>query len=573
MNSRKFRQVSWSSLPLVAALAIVAGCGGKPPAPKVELHTVEKGDLSIAVIESGTIDASKSVEIKSGVTGRLTQLLVAEGENVKAGQLLAVVDPQETKLRVEQDQAQLQGAESAVDRATIEIEQRRITAKATYEQSKARVAQLELESQAQPELTKSAIAQAESAVTNAKLERERLLTSSQPTQRASSQATLDEAQTNLTNAKRDYDRQADLERKGFVSTRVLDSARQALETAQARVRSAAEQVSRQEAQFKAEVERADQLIRQAQTDLTRAKTNAYLVPSKREELISARADLDKSRAALRDAEALVAGRRQSQATVAQLRSALGNSVRQLKETTVRSPIDGVVIKKYLNLGELASGLSSFSAGTAIYKIEDRSTMRVKLFVNEIDVARLKLGMEAKVDVDAFPNKNFTGKVTKIAPASKEAGAVASAGQSTDTVVKYEVEVTLTNSQNELRSGMSAKVFVSIQSRSDVVVVPLEFVTKDGKDYYVDFAPATPTDKPVHKQVTVGLVTGSKIEVLEGVKVGDKLAKPEFTGPKRKGFMQMGPDQEENVPKKKEEKSMPKSDKGGATNSAPAGGSK
>src|SRR5205823_5832479 len=111
----------------IAGILVVAGCE-KPAGADAKADAtvkVSRQDLSVKVVETGTVDAVKSVEVKSRVSGRLKRLLVDEGDHVKAGQLIAVIDPKETELAVRQQEAQLRGAVSQVKRTGIEAAQRR----------------------------------------------------------------------------------------------------------------------------------------------------------------------------------------------------------------------------------------------------------------------------------------------------------------------------------------------------------------------------------------------------------------------------------------------------------------
>ena len=153
---------------------------------------------------------------------------------------------------------------------------------------------------------------------------------------------------------------------------------------------------------------------------------------------------------------------------------LGDAQRQLGETEIRAPVAGIVTKRYVQLGELVASLSSFSAGSPIFKIEDRSTMKVRLNINEIDVAKLTLAMDATVTVDAFTDRKFNGKVSKIAPASE----MAAQGAANDPVVKYIVEVTLDSSSPDLKSGMSAQCTMLVLNRPNVLRVQRDYVVKD-----------------------------------------------------------------------------------------------
>lgn len=526
----------------ILALAIV-GCG-KREAPTTETpYTVTKGDVGITIIENGTVDAVTTVEAKPQVTGRIAKLYVDEGSVVKTGDLLAVIDPQQTQLQLDQNRAQLMGAQSQVNRSSIEIEQRRKTARAAVAQAEARVRQLELELESSPALLQAEITQAQANLDSAIQDRDRFVKNSQPTQLAASKASLDEAEQNMKNAQIEWDRQKELEAKGYVAIRAVQSAELAYQVAKARYSNAQIAYDRIDDGFRVELARADEAIKNSRAVLTRAKTNLYTLGTKRQDLKSARAELDRAKAGLADPALLAQGKIQSQASVMQLQSALKETQRLLRETEVRSPISGIVTKRLLQVGENATGLGQFGSGSTIVRIEDRTQMRVKLAVNEIDVARLAIGMKAKVTIDALPNKTLSGKISKISPAKQ-----AVEGQTTlvgsDTVVKFEVEILLDNVDPGLKSGMSAKCEMPVADKKDVVFLPSEYAEKKGNDYFVYFPIANPKDlkaKPEAKKIKVGLVTSSRLEILDGLKVGDKIIKPEYKGPPRKGFMQMGPE--------------------------------
>jgi HlyD family secretion protein len=526
----------------IVAIAIV-GCGKREEATTEVPHVVEKGDVGITIIENGTVDSVKTVEIKPQVSGRIAKLLVDEGSVVKAGDLVAIIDPKPTQLQLDQSRAQLLGAQSSVDRTSIEIAQRLKTSKAALTQAEARVRQLELDLNSSPALLQAEINQAKANLASAMQDKERFISNSQPTQRAAAKAALDEADQNLKNAEIDLARQKELESKGYVATKTVESAALAVELAKARHYSTKTAYDRIEAGFSSELARAEESIKNAKAALSRANTNLYTLDSKRQDLRSARAELDKAKAGLQDPSALEQTKLQSKASVMQVQASMQENERLLRETNVYSQISGIVTKRLLQVGENATGLGQFSSGTTIVRIEDRTKMRVKLAVNEIDVARLSLGMEAEVNVDALPNKTLKGTISKIAPAKQSVeGQTALVGS--DTVVKYEVEIMLAEVDPALKSGMSAKCTMRVANKKDVVFLPAEYTEKKGNDYFAYFPAANPKDpkaKPTAVPLKVGLVTSSKIEILSGLKAGDKVIKPEFKGPSRKGFMQMGPD--------------------------------
>jgi HlyD family secretion protein len=540
---------------LFITVAVVALCGfgtfamrtriqsGATATQPANLAVVTRGDLRVQVVETGTIDAVKAVEVKSRASGRLARLLVDEGDHVRQGQLIAIIDPKETQLRVEQDRAQLRGAQSGVARTAVEIEQRRVTAQANVRQAQTRVNQLREESGIQPRLTQASLSAAQAALNSARQERERLVNSAHPNARTATASALREARANFENAQRDYERQRELVQRGYISARAEENARLAQDLAKSRLDAATENSALLETQLKLELARADEDIRRAQAELDRADANQIADGTKRREYESALADLEKARIALRDVEAMQRSREQGQATVQQLSSVLGESLRQLGETEIRAPIDGIVTKRMVQEGELVASLSSFSAGTTIVRIEDRRSMRVMLEVNEIDVAKLSEGMESAVEVDALPGADFRGVIHKIAPASRGLQAAA-AGQtvSSDAVVKYDVEIWLTGSDPRLRSGMSAKCIIVPQEAKQALYLPVEFVGHDEKGHFVELPPAAGQRETTRKEVQIGMSTGANMQIVTGLAEGDQVQRPKFSGPPRKGMMQFGPDQ-------------------------------
>ncbi len=520
---------------------------------KANTAVVSRGDVAIQVVETGSLEAQRTVEVKSQVGGRVARLLVDEGDYVKAGDLIAVIDPQQTELQVEQNRAQLEGAQSAVKRLQVEIEQRRVTARTHLERSRLRLKQLEIELKAQPALTSTAIRSAETAVANAQKAVDLLVNVTHPNARTAQEAALEDANNNLRQARIERDRQAGLYDRGYVSRRELEQAELNLSLAETRQRQAQEAIGRIGNEQRLEREQAQQRVIQARADLDRAKANAIIDDTKRQQYLSAQQDVRDAEVALKDIEALQQQKIGSEASVAQIRSSLNDSLRLLGETEVRAPIDGIVTKRSVQMGELVNALSSFSPGTPIVKIEDRSDMLVRLQINEIDVALLREGMQAKITVDALPGSEFSGRITKIAPAQIES---ATPGASADPVVKYEVEVTLNDVADELKSGMSAKCEMVAEEEKDVLIVPTAFVARDetGQHYVMMFDPnekpvATqlgqpPTLKGKRQNVEVGLENAANIAIHSGVKEGDKLVRPPFTGPSRQGMMQFGPDDEE-----------------------------
>lgn len=531
---------------LVVVMIVARGRSGNGANAASTTETVKRGRLLSQVIETGSLDAVKTVEVKSKVSGRVARLLVDEGDAVAEGQLIAVIDPEETELRVSQDRSRLKGAQAALAQIEVQIKQRKVTSKTELDRAASRVETLKLELDAQPSLTRAEIASAETAYNNAVKTRDLLTRVTQPNQRASLLNQVLEAESNLQNAIAEEERSRNLLAKGYISQRAYESAKNQLDLATARVTPLKSQMGRLDSEQALERDQAEEAVKQAKAGLDRALANAFRDATKRKEYEQAITSKLDAEAALLDVQSLESSKMQQQANIQQIEDTLNDSLRLLRETEIRSPIAGVVTRRLVQVGELVASLSSFSSGTPIVRVEDRSRMLVKLQINEIDVAKLRLNMVAKIAVDAFPDREFTGRVTKIAPTDLATGAAPQAGGGS-AVVKYEVEVAMEGVAPELKSGMSAKCTMIVLDRANVLVLPRQYVgrEKDGT-YFVMLPPKDKKDKdakPTKVKVEIGDTSATSIEITSGVKEGEVVQKPDYSGPTRKGMMEFGPDDE------------------------------
>lgn len=506
-----------------------------------DTYKVERGQVAVTVVETGPLEAVETVEVKSRVSGRVARLLVDEGDRVEEGDLIAVIDPEETELQAQQNRAQIRGARAGVQQTQIQIDQRRVTAQTAVRKAEMRLAQVEKELAVQPTLTNSAITSASSALASAEQSLDQLNRVTHPNRRTQTEREVRDAQANFRNAEIEIKRQERLLDRGYISRREYENAELQFKLAEQREEAAEAQLSRLDQELRLEREQAEERVKQARADLQRARANSVQDDAKREEYRRAQQDLRDARAALKDVDSLMAGKRSQEATVDQLQSALADTMRQLNETEIRAPVSGIVTNRLVQLGELVASLSSFSSGTPIIRLEDRSGMQVQLEVNEIDVAKLELGTDAEIKIDAFPEETFRGRVTKIAPASTAVGAQGGQGFGSDPVVKYEVEVRLDSSPTYLKSGMSATCTMTPIERENALRIRAEYLgTEDDGSPYVlvlEEEAKKPGEEPKTRKepVRIGERGGAYVEILSGVEEGTPLVKPDFDGPSRSGF--------------------------------------
>src|SRR5262249_37590854 len=164
--------------------------------------------------------------------------------------------------------------------------------------------------------------------------------------------------------------------------------------------------------------------------------------------------------------------------VDQAKFALDNANADLKKTTIVSPIDGTVVQLKSQLGERVLG-TSFNMGTEIMTVADLSQMEARVDIGEMDVILIEPGQRARLEVDAFKNRKFTGAVTEIANASRNSSTSAAlgggGGGKSGKETKFEVRIRISKKEN-FRPGMSINAEIEPRYRTNVLTVPIAAVT-------------------------------------------------------------------------------------------------
>lgn len=181
--------------------------------------------------------------------------------------------------------------------------------------------------------------------------------------------------------------------------------------------------------------------------------------------------------------------------VAQTRSALKQATDDLERTTIRSPMDGVVIALNTEIGETVVPGSNNLPGSMLMTIADMSRLLAKVEVSEVDVVGLDRGQAAEVSVDAMPGESQKGTVTEIGSSGhKDPGTGA---------IRFTVKVALAKPDPALRPTMTAKVSVVTKDRANVVSVPIQAVAKrriDAEGREVDASAPVKPDLPMREVV-------------------------------------------------------------------------
>ncbi|HUH12208.1 MAG TPA: efflux RND transporter periplasmic adaptor subunit [Longimicrobiales bacterium] len=161
-------------------------------------------------------------------------------------------------------------------------------------------------------------------------------------------------------------------------------------------------------------------------------------------------------------EAVTMEEANARAQLVKARTNLELAHERLGDVTIRAPIDGTVIQKTVEAGQIISSASgNVSGGTTLMLMADLEEMQVRTLVDETDIGRILPGQIARVTVEAYPTRTFLGTVYKIEPQAVVE----------QNVTMFPVLVRLDNRERLLRPGMNAEVQVEIARRDDVVAVP------------------------------------------------------------------------------------------------------
>lgn len=205
---------------------------------------------------------------------------------------------------------------------------------------------------------------------------------------------------------------------------------------------------------------------------------------------------------------------QAQAQVAQSEASLKQLEEQLSYTTIVSPIDGVVLSRDVEIGDAVSSILVLgSTATLVFTLGDTTQVYVDGKVDEADIGSVYLGQPARIRIESFKNRTFSGKVTRIAPLGVEK----------DNVTTFSVRVSIDNPTGEIKAMMTANAEILIDEHKSVIAAPEQAISYDAQKHaFVNVPDPKAKDGMRKVAVTVGLANGSNTEITSGLKEGDKV---------------------------------------------------
>ena len=196
------------------------------------------------------------------------------------------------------------------------------------------------------------------------------------------------------------------------------------------------------------------------------------------------------------------------AQMAQAKASLENAEEDLRNSTIVSPIDGLVLSRDVSVGDgVSSILILGSQATLVMTLGDTSEVYVQGKVDEADIGKVYLGQPARIVVESFKDKKYVGKVTRISPFGKEK----------DNVTTFEVRVSISNPTGELKANMSANAEIILEEKKNVLMVPEASLVYD-KDRNASVEIPDPKADNGRKKIPVklGISNGVKTEIVSGL---------------------------------------------------------
>jgi HlyD family secretion protein len=271
----------------------------------------------------------------------------------------------------------------------------------------------------------------------------------------SADAALHQMEATRLLAQVNLDRYRGLYRDGGIALQVVDTAARDYDVAVAQVRSAREQLS---------------LVREKYTP---------------EDLQYAGAQVQQARASLRIAEAT------------------------LGYATITAPMSGVIASVSTQQGETVTSGSAAAQAPTFVTIIDLSRLQVDAYVDETDIGKVRVGHEAVFSVDAFPDKEFSGKVTAIYPKALIQ----------QNVVTYDVVIAIDNREGLLRPDMTANTTITVAKRDKVLAAPNQAIRREDGERVVVVQEG---DRLTRRPVKTGWRDKQYTEVLVGLREGDRV---------------------------------------------------
>lgn len=519
-NLRRRSSRRWVVFVILALVAIViAAFALRSPSSRAATDApattkVARGALTATVAGSGSVAAEQSVNLPFATAGTVTEVLVEDGDAVKAGQVLAKLDDRAAQLQVE-------SARSSLESAMVRLQQAQ-QGNARSEDLAAANAQL---AAAQANYDKAAKggtaadrAAAQAAIRSAQAAYDAAVKAADASssQLEAALAALVKSQNALNQAQANYDRVKDAPDIGRrPESLALQNA--TVDNAQAQ--------ANYDALAKTANTDAQSRIASAAAQLAQAKANLNKLAPGEDDLAAAKANVDQAKATVAKltAPATTLDQQIAQAAVSQAQAALKQAELVLDNTLLKAPFDGIVAQVNMVPGSPAN------AATPALRLINRNPLHVDLRLSENDVAQVQQGQDVSLTIQSLGNWSAKGKVSYIAPAA----------DNNNGLVTYPIRVSFADNDPRVKVGMTADLKIVTALKENALLVPNTALLPKGSGRVVQILIKDAQGKPATQEVEVqtGLTDGAMTEITAGLQEGQEILTLPSNGASRSNGMQ------------------------------------
>jgi multidrug efflux pump subunit AcrA (membrane-fusion protein) len=499
------------SLPLALSAALLMSACTRPGAPgaagavdpSAERITVEKGSVENRVVATGKVIARSQTSIAFARPGRVAEVIVKEGEKVKAGQALARLDSTDLKTAADQQWANYLSALAAYSQTVKGPTASDITAaEAAVTSAEAAYNDLGRKPSA------NSLASLRSTIANAETtlrQRQSAIGTASP-ELASVTEALQTAEATLKVRQAAYDRRAARDPGVGASSEALDLERATNDWNTAR------------ANYDRALQNGQVDLERAQNDLARAKAdyNARFEKPTAAQFASAQAQIEQAKknlAALQPAAELI---QQRDAQAKQAWFGWKSADDALKNATITAPFDGLVTKVNINIGDWAN------TGVGAVQLADFAVPVFEMDVDEVDLGSVKPGQSARVRLQTYPESPLDATVESVSLVGTTAGAV----------VTYKVKLALGKAQSgetpSILVNMSGTGEIVTAQATDALVIPTRALVIDTttRAFSVQKLLGSGDQAKIESvPVRLGFRDADRVEVVDGIAAGDTIVVP------------------------------------------------
>lgn len=492
------------------------------------VYTVALQDVTASTTVSGTVAPAHSSTVTSPAAGKIAAIYKKAGDKVTAGEIIARIDDTDHQDALRQaefhyrsavisagtaDLTNLAQARAQLESAVDQAQEQQLSAEINLKNTIAKNA-----SDTTMDSLQDAVTQAEESLATAQNNLKSLQDSSAASSVSQSSIAVQQAQLSLTAAENQLVTDAQAGKDTSADLAAVNNARLSLESAKASAG--------------ADIKAAKLEVTQAERALTAARRNLaagqVTVSTSANDLEPLKASVEQAKKSLAAAKANLAAFPETiQKYNLQVQSnndqkeealyALNAEKKKAGKYVIIAPMSGVITTVSVAAGD------TVASGATIAKLTDWTMWNANVNVDEMNVIKLKAGQNASVTIDPYGDTAFPGKIISVGYASTDSQG------SQNTNLPYTARIQLANAPSSLMTGMKCDASITLSVAKNVPAVPVESVISDNGKYYVMVVSSMagadkkqPAMKTTRKEVKVGIASDDYIQILSGLKAGDRI---------------------------------------------------